>query len=38
MKNVLHKKGWGEETNLAHVEPPPIPLVKETSTSKLDGD
>ena len=36
-KNVYHKKGWGTDTNLAHVEPPPIPLVKETPTVKSDG-
>ena len=37
MKNVLHKKGWGVDTNPSHVEPPPIPLIKETSTGKSDG-
>ena len=26
------------DTNLAHVEPPPILLIKQTSTSKSDGD
>ena len=25
-------------TNTAHVEPPPIPLIKEMSTGKSDGD
>ena len=38
MKNLSHKKGWGVDTNLAHVEPPQILLIKETSTSKSDGD
>ena len=38
MKNVLQKKGWGLETNPSHVEPPTIPLVKENSTGKSDGD
>ena len=38
MKNVSHKKGWGVDTNLAHIELPPIPLVKEMSNSKSDGD
>ena len=38
MTNVSHKKGWGVDTNPAHVEPPKIPLVKETSTGKSDGD
>ena len=38
MKKVLHKKGWGADTNPAHLEPPPIPLVKETPTDKLDGN
>ena len=38
MKNFLHKKGWGADTNPAHFEPHPIPLVKETSTRNPDGD
>ena len=38
MKNVLHKKGWYVDNNLSHVEPPTIPLVKETSTGKSNGD
>ena len=37
MKNVLHKKGWGVDTSLSHVDPPPIPLMKKTSTDKSDG-
>ena len=37
MNNFLHKKVWGVDTNPAHVEPPPIPLIKETSTSNSDG-
>ena len=38
MKNVLHKKGWGTETNPSHAQPHPIPLIKETYTGKSDGD
>ena len=38
MKIVLHNKWWGVDTNTAHVESPPIPLVKEISTGKSDGD
>ena len=38
MKNISRKKGYGAETNLAHVEGPPIPLVKETSTGNSYGD
>ena len=38
MKNVSHKKGLGVDTNLPHVDPPPIPLVKENFTGKSDGD
>ena len=38
MNNVFHKKGWGTNNKPAHVEPLPIPLMKETSTSKSDGD
>ena len=38
MKNVSHNKGWGVDTYPAHVEPPPIMLVKKTSTSNSDGD
>ena len=38
MKNVSHKKVWGADTNPDHVESPTIPLVKETSTGKSDGD
>ena len=34
----MHKKGWGKDTNPSHVEPPPIPLIKETSTGKSDKD
>ena len=34
MKNVLHKKGWGIDTNPAHIEPPTIPLIKEMCTGK----
>ena len=38
MKNVSNKIGWGVDSNPDHVEPPPIPLVKETSTGKSYGD
>ena len=38
MKNIFHKEVWGVDTNPAHVEPPPIMLVKETTTVKSDGD
>ena len=38
MKIILHKKGWVTDTNPAHVEPHSIPLIKETSTGKSDGD
>ena len=38
MKNVSHKRVWGADTNPAHVDPPIIPLVKEMSTGKSDGD
>ena len=38
MKNVSHKKVWGAYTNLAHVDPYPIILVKKTSTGNSDGD
>ena len=38
IENVLQKKGLGTEIKPAHVEPPLIPLIKETSTGKSDGD
>ena len=38
MKNVSRKKGWGMDTNPSHVEPPRIPLIKETPTGKSDVD
>ena len=38
MNNIQHKKLWATGTNPAHVEPPPIPLMKETTTGKPDGD
>ena len=38
MKNVLHNKGCNSGTNPAHVEPPPIPVIKETYNSKSDED
>ena len=37
MKNVFHKEVWGKDTNPYHVEPPPIPLIKETRTGTSDG-
>ena len=27
-KNILHKKGWGADTNPDHIDPPTITLVK----------
>ena len=38
MKNFPHNKWWVMDTNLVHVYPPPIPIIKETSTGKSDGD
>ena len=38
MKNVSHKKGWKLGTNPAHVEPPPIPQIKETCNGKSEKD
>ena len=38
MKNDLHKKCWNSGTNTAHVEPPPIILIKETYNGKSDKD
>ena len=38
MNNVSHKKGWNLGTNPEHVEPPPIPLIKETCNGKSDKD
>ena len=38
MKKFLHNKGWGMGTNPAHVGPPLVPLVKEISTGKSDGN
>ena len=38
MKKVSHKKVWGADYKQSHVEPPPIPIVKETSTGNLYGD
>ena len=38
MKNFSHNKGWGADTNPAHVDTPPIPLVMEMSTGKSYGD
>ena len=36
--NFSHNKGWGVDTNTAHVDTPPVPFIKETSTSKSDVD
>ena len=38
MKKFSHKKGWGTDANTAHVESPPIPVIKETFNDKSDGD
>ena len=38
MKNVSQKIGWGTDTKPSHVEPPTIPLMKETCTGKSYGD
>ena len=38
MKNIYNKEVWGTETNPSHVEPPPIPLIKETCTGNTDRD
>ena len=38
MKNVSYKKLWGTDTNPDHGEPPPISLIKDTSTGKSDED
>ena len=38
MNNVLHKKGWNSGTRPAHVEPLPIPLIKEMYYGKSDKD
>ena len=38
MKKLSHKKGYSSDTNLAHIEPPPIPLIKETWPGKSDED
>ena len=38
MKKISHSKVWGTDTNPDHVEPSPIPLIKELSTGKSDGD
>ena len=37
MKKVSHKKGWVTDTNGDHVEPPLIPLTKETSNDNSYG-
>ena len=38
MNNVSHNTGWGTDTKPDHVDPSPIPLYKEMSTGKSDGD
>ena len=35
---ILHKKGWGADTNTEHVYSTTIPLVKEMSTGKSYWD
>ena len=36
MKEFSHNKGWNSGINPAHVEPPPISLIKETYNGKSD--
>ena len=36
MNNISHKKGCSSGINTAHVEPPPIPIIKETCNVKSD--
>ena len=38
MKNASSKKGWMTDMNQPHVEPPPIPLIKENHDGKSDKD
>ena len=38
MNNDFQKKGWGMDTNTAHIEHSPITLVRETTTNKSYGD
>ena len=38
MNIVSHEKGWGVDTNPAHVGRPTILLIREMSTGKPDGD
>ena len=38
MKNILQKKGWGSDTNPAHVEPHVIQLIKEIYTGNSYED
>ena len=38
MKNISSKKGWMTGVNLSHVEPPPIPLIKENHDDNTDKD
>ena len=37
-EDFLHKKGWGVDNNPAHVEPPPILLIRKTYNGKSDRD
>ena len=36
MTNIFHKNGWNSGTNPAHVQPPLIPLTKETYNGESD--
>ena len=38
MNNVSHKLGWNSRTNPEHVEPLPIPLIKQTCNGNPDED
>ena len=38
MKNVSIKKGWMTDVTQPHIDPPPIPLIKEKHDGKSDKD
>ena len=38
MKNFSHKKEWNSQITQAHVEPPPIPLIKVTWGGNSEKD
>ena len=38
MNKVSHQKGWNLGTNPVHLEPPPIPPIKETCNGKSEKD